>query len=796
MIRPAAIVRGHRSKQQKGPIAERLVAPAYNEQLEGFEPLGPPEQFEKPTGMTAMQQQTIEQENLRRQLFAQDPTHEAISDPHVGLTAVYEHPHLYKYKVLSEDEKAQPALLSFWSENRNELAGQSAITDEATFHRRLQELTHGAFNGMDWTGIFLAGGAVLSCVTAREKGFESSDLDLFVYGCRTEEEGNEKIRQVYEAVRRNSEGKRDHLVRTKRTVTILGDYPYRHVQIILRLYRSPGEVLLGFDLDSCGVGFDGQRVWSTTRFVEAITKSYNLLNSTRFSSTTEIRLQKYAKRGFTVVCPDLDKSRVDPAVFTRRISRSRGLARLLLYECLERKERFLQAKRQQENELSTSSSSVSSSNSEAQSSIDAHQQSLDAESAKQEEFAQMAKMHPSDYDDVHIPWGPNWVVENILKMLNIKDRRQFFKGNHRRPGDTRSRSNQKRHQHLFVTGIDGVLGGHSFWCRLCHKRQDEQRVSGSSAGAYLKGQPLEWVKEGPSYQDYEKGFRRKLLSGSFFPVQAADFNGGVYLDENVAEATRLFKISPVAESLFDCPPALHSLSVSQQTIREKLEAQPFHCGSCGQGFASRNLLYIHARQIQADAEHFDKLLAALPTLRPAQQAASSSKRLPERASAVGIGKGIGRWKVSRFAQAAKALAAETRQKSRNASKQEEGQSSSSSSSSSTSTKLTRKRLPPAIRVPDPNYTFRAQNFAQKLCRIDNYMVKVLSKLEPIAQALLLLSMLICRSMLPEDPEIVDRIRSLILSSHPLFLSAVEVYFIDMDLEELSDTWLCTAQSLQ
>ena len=35
---------------------------------------------------------------------------------------------------------------------------------------------------------------------------------------------------------------------------------HRRVQIILRLYSSPAEVLMGFDIDSCCVAYDGTSV--------------------------------------------------------------------------------------------------------------------------------------------------------------------------------------------------------------------------------------------------------------------------------------------------------------------------------------------------------------------------------------------------------------------------------------------------------------------------------------------------------------------------------------------------------
>lgn len=49
------------------------------------------------------------------------------------------------------------------------------------------------------------------------------------------------------------------VVRSTHAVTIVSQYPYRHIQIVLRLYKSPAEVLMGFDVDCCAVGYATQR---------------------------------------------------------------------------------------------------------------------------------------------------------------------------------------------------------------------------------------------------------------------------------------------------------------------------------------------------------------------------------------------------------------------------------------------------------------------------------------------------------------------------------------------------------
>lgn len=51
---------------------------------------------------------------------------------------------------------------------------------------------------------------------------------------------------------------------------------------------------------------------------------------TRRSPSYEMRLAKYAHRGYSVLVPSLDMSRVDPQIYERRFDQLQGLARLLL----------------------------------------------------------------------------------------------------------------------------------------------------------------------------------------------------------------------------------------------------------------------------------------------------------------------------------------------------------------------------------------------------------------------------------------------------------------------------------
>ena len=92
------------------------------------------------------------------------------------------------------------------------------------------------FEGMDWSNVFCAGGAVLACLVPQQQQggvFRGSDIDLWIYGLTEDEQANEKVKHIHSVISRNSSS-RGQVVRTNRAITILGDFPYRHVQIILR----------------------------------------------------------------------------------------------------------------------------------------------------------------------------------------------------------------------------------------------------------------------------------------------------------------------------------------------------------------------------------------------------------------------------------------------------------------------------------------------------------------------------------------------------------------------------------
>eukprot|EP01121_Diplochlamys_sp_Union-15-3_P004173 TRINITY_DN1416_c0_g1_i7.p1 TRINITY_DN1416_c0_g1~~TRINITY_DN1416_c0_g1_i7.p1 ORF type:complete len:801 (+),score=218.27 TRINITY_DN1416_c0_g1_i7:736-3138(+) len=275
--------------------------------------------------------------------------------------------------------------------------------------------------------------------------------------------------------------------------------------MIFRLYKSPAEVLFGFDIDSCTVGYDGENVWMMERGRRALTKGYNLVNMSRRSLTYEQRLFKYSKRGFCVAVPNLDKARVNPYIFNKTLRETQGLSKLLLY--------------------------------------DHKAQSLSSPSSAPKRKG--TELEDSDYSELTIPWGPGWYTASIMAMLNLRDKTQFFA--RRKTNSKETSEGPQKHKHIFITGIDEAIGGSSsFWCKVCQRRL--YLDDADESGKFVK-RPIEWVKRNPAYQDYDNGFRRSLMTGSFYPVVDENWEKGVYdaSEESVTSQFSFHKKNTIAK---------------------------------------------------------------------------------------------------------------------------------------------------------------------------------------------------------------------------------------------------------
>lgn len=159
--------------------------------------------------------------------------------------------------------------------------------------------------GMHFDNVLIAGGAVSGIFT----NTWSKDVDMFIYGLN-QEDTMKKARYICEFLEnkfKDDQCQKFIVVRTQHTITVCGKY-----QIICgRAYESKQQILRGFDLGSCAIGFDGYKVLFTELGLFAHVYGYNIVDVTRCSETYEERLMKYHQRGFGIILPHLNAATLE-----------------------------------------------------------------------------------------------------------------------------------------------------------------------------------------------------------------------------------------------------------------------------------------------------------------------------------------------------------------------------------------------------------------------------------------------------------------------------------------------------
>ncbi len=243
--------------------------------------------------LDAVLKPSLDDETELRRLFATDKTNERLNNPYVGLVNVFDAPNTISVTRAREVKDAEDLtakyIMPLTEENRRRSGDPCMVPNMETFKKNWSIFTEGSLSQLlDWNNVVAAGGSVLACLTPlpesatvykratrkfyHSNAYPTSDVDLFLWGM-TPEEAEVKIIKIYEAVR-DSVPWDVTCIRTKHTVSIhctypntclrcfflntpSAQYPYRSVQIVLRLYTSPSEILTGFDIDAPCCAYNG-----------------------------------------------------------------------------------------------------------------------------------------------------------------------------------------------------------------------------------------------------------------------------------------------------------------------------------------------------------------------------------------------------------------------------------------------------------------------------------------------------------------------------------------------------------
>lgn len=175
---------------------------------------------------------------------------------------------------------------------------------EASSYSLINALLKGD-NAMD--NIFIAGGLISNAICGTLQLIDKSDVDIFIYGL-DERAANKKVKEIIGLFNLYIKGMTTiiehddvHLIKNKCTISIL--YDRKWYQIIFRLYKTKSEILHGFDIGASSVGWDGKEVYFTSLSMFAYLTGYIIHDPSKASPTYEIRLRKYADRGFRILFP-------------------------------------------------------------------------------------------------------------------------------------------------------------------------------------------------------------------------------------------------------------------------------------------------------------------------------------------------------------------------------------------------------------------------------------------------------------------------------------------------------------
>ncbi|KAK4153422.1 ankyrin repeat-containing domain protein [Chaetomidium leptoderma] len=304
------------------------------------------------TPMTEMLEPYRKYEAHLRQAFAQDPGNELLKDPHVNVLPLFtedtQHIKIRARNLEAESKEKSKYIMPLSAQVRRPDGSPAIVQSLKEFQRNFSVFSESSLAEFDWSNVVAAGSSVVNTLIPvpdqynrskralrefyHEKFCPASDVDLFLYGL-TEEQAIEKIKDIETRVR-DALLTETTVVRTKHAVTICSQYPTRHIQIVLRIYKSVSEILTGFDIDCSGAAYDGKQVFCTPRALQSFMTQINHIDLSRRSPSYENRLSKYSHRGFEVYWPDFDRSRIDPTIFERSFQRTLGLARLLVLERL------------------------------------------------------------------------------------------------------------------------------------------------------------------------------------------------------------------------------------------------------------------------------------------------------------------------------------------------------------------------------------------------------------------------------------------------------------------------------
>ncbi|KAJ2935498.1 hypothetical protein H1R20_g1596, partial [Candolleomyces eurysporus] len=198
----------------------------------------------------------LQAEGKLRSLFVHNRVNPVLSDPYIGLVNIFNAPadiRVTRARIIrDENDLKSKYVLPVGRGLRRSEGSPAMVNNFEEFMTNWNTFTNGSLARMKWDNVIVAGGAVQACLAPglvldplpwyyfpQHRG---ADVDVFLYGM-TAKQAEEKMKSIYKAICAAV----PHpvtCVRTKHAVTIHSQFPYRPVQIVLRLLRLSMSALM------------------------------------------------------------------------------------------------------------------------------------------------------------------------------------------------------------------------------------------------------------------------------------------------------------------------------------------------------------------------------------------------------------------------------------------------------------------------------------------------------------------------------------------------------------------------
>ncbi len=212
-------------------------------------------------------------------------------------------------------------------------SNQKETIQDENFNMEFSRKTFDLLTYVNWDNVVIAGGSLVNIITKSTE--KISDVDMFVYGLDVKN-AKKKIDHIINSIKQKSldMGFETRVYMNKHVINlyIFDKKKLLQVQIILRLYDTLAQVLVGFDVDCCCIGYNGKNLITTTRGLNALKYRVNVANLKRRSPSYENRLIKYSFRGFDVIT-DFEYKEIYNKMFFMA-SENYGFTRLLEQELI------------------------------------------------------------------------------------------------------------------------------------------------------------------------------------------------------------------------------------------------------------------------------------------------------------------------------------------------------------------------------------------------------------------------------------------------------------------------------